>query len=189
MQKPEKKDLKLPVSPPLSTQVKVILVTAFVIGGVGFAFGMVSLGMIMGQKPVTNNYGGDTYNYNNYTTYTTYYNTTYVYNNATGQRMIYNCCLFDITLGSAGTWNYFFNLTLEAKTVLTVVYLSFTGNDVDISNVYLQYNLSIDGAGWLPVALLGDFAVQKGKWYLFDENDAAPYGSGRPLRSMRRFWH
>ncbi len=130
---------------PLSTQVKVILISALVIGGVGFAFGAVSLGLFMGTQPM-NNYNDNSqyYTYNNYTTYNTNYNTTYIYNNATGQQMIYNSCLFQIPSLATLEECYFFNLTLEFKTTIDILLFKSDCSEA-ISNVYIYYNLSIAG--------------------------------------------
>ncbi|NVL91342.1 MAG: hypothetical protein HWN69_10235, partial [Desulfobacterales bacterium] len=153
MQKPETKG-KPPAPPaaPLGTQVKVILIAALVIGGVGFAFGAVSLGLFLGGQP--NYYGGDTYNYNNYTTYNTYYNTTYIYNNATGQRSIYNCCLFQVDalpgeqnfnfIGDVENESYYFNLSLKYRTIVEFFQLKSLAQS-EIDNVRGGYNISIGG--------------------------------------------
>lgn len=140
MQKPEKKELKLPVTPPMSTQVKAILIIVTLIGGLGIAFGAVSIGLFLGNPPVTNNYyAGD-----NYTTYNTYYNTTYIYNNQTGQRSIYNCCLFQISGLPQNTIVYFFNLSLQYKTILELFMLKNDGG-ASFVGVQITYNLSISG--------------------------------------------
>ena len=161
MQKPEKKELKVPVTQPLSTQVKAILIIVTVIGGLGIAFGAVSMGLFMGNPPVTNNYyAGD-----NYPTYNTYYNTTYIYNNQTGQRSVYNICLFQISGLPQNTILYFFNLSLQYRTVLELFMLKNDGGD-NFVGVKVRYNLSIDENSTLCLDYLFDASGSIGNnWY------------------------
>ena len=125
----------------LSTQLKAILITSLLIGATEVVFGAISFGLFIGQEPVVNNYyESDTYN--NYTDYITYYNTTYIYNNQTGEQSIYNCCHFQVDTLPQGNISYFFNLTLEHKTVIELVSFKNDGGN-NFQDVTLRYNFSI----------------------------------------------
>jgi len=149
------KKVKLPlvVAAPLSTQVKVVLIVVSLLGGLGMTFGAVSVGLLLGTPPVTNN-NNQTYNaYNytyptwqyNYTTSNTYFNTTYIFNNATGQRTLINCCFFEIVKPLVQNEQvYFFNLSLTHRTVLDSILIKSECSDI-IDTIWLRYNISVAG--------------------------------------------
>jgi hypothetical protein len=186
MSEPEKK-LKpnLSTSAPLSTQIKAILLIVTVVGGLGMAFGAVGLGLYLGTPPVTNN-NNTTNNYYQYT-----YNTTYIYNNATGQRSIYYCARFEIakTLNAFERY-YFFNLSLPYRTTIDAGWIKSESVDTldsvtigtnlsiaDESNEFYDYRFrrSLDPAQplWYPIAGFGwlpngtDYTLQ---FYLMHED-------------------
>lgn len=176
MDEKKSKPLVLPTVP-LSRQLKVILITVLLIGGSGFAFGAISLGLYLGQSPptpnnTTNNYYNYTYpvwNYN-YTQYTSYYNTTYIFNNATGQRSLYNCCLFNLIGLPQNTVSYFFNLTLKSKTVIELFMIKNNAGE-DLNNVAVRYNLSIDGNSAPSVGTFLEKSIMGRSWYLEPTTD------------------
>ena len=139
---------KAPASPtaPLSTQAKALLLITLIIGGFGIGFAAFSIGLYLGTPPTTNNYyGGDTYN--------TYNNQTY-YINQTGPGGIFNLSTFQVLglpgeldfnpIGDKENESYFFNLSLQSRTVVEFLRIKNLGAN-PIENVRLGYNLSING--------------------------------------------
>lgn len=171
---------KAPASPtaPLSTQAKTLLLITLIIGGFGIGFAAFSIGLYLGTPPTTNNYyGGGTYN--------TYNNQTY-YINQTGPGGIFNTSwvqvlglpgeLDFISIGDKENESYFFNLSLQYRTVVEFLRIKVLGPN-NIENVRLGYNLSTNGVSSSQESYLFSGSIDPDQWETVGGITTLPNGS------------
>ena len=153
MEKLEQRNLKSSKEIPLSRQAKVIILTAIIIGGLGIAFGAMSLGLFLGNPPtVINNY------YDQSPPDHSYYTQSFQITGLPGD-------LNGITGENLVNISYFFNLSLGYKTTLDLVMVKNIGGG-SLEFVKLYYNISVNGvSSRAESAIFSNPNMQPNFWY------------------------